>query len=318
VSTSVPPPGHVPPPGASPIAPGTAPAPGGAQGRGLRSRKLIGASLALLAAVAAVLVVFGLSGSPGVDPIAQAANLSARAPGYKMNLTFVVTSPQLNGPISGYASALVDPPDHAVSMSLAMDLSQVPQAAQLLGGSSLQLAMLIEGKKAYVKFPAALLSSLPVLGSKPWIEINAAKATGLPGFSSVGEDTAMSDPTQVLKELRTGADSVTDEGRQVIDGVQTTHYQAEVNLARLIPSVPSSALKQLTPQGQDVPVDVWIDTHDLVRRVQTSLSLGAPNQPSVHETDTADLSDYGRQTPPTPPPADQVTSLSNLGSILPG
>jgi hypothetical protein len=310
VNPSVPPPGFVPPPDAArPVAPAPAAPPVAPRSRRPLPRRLIAAGLGI---AAAGLAAFVLLGNSGADPIAQAATVSANAPGYRMNLSVSITSPQQGVSISASGNAVVDASDHAASMSLVL---QAPQAIQTLGTSTLRMAMVLDGPELYLRFPQALVSQLPNLGGKPWIEENVAKAAGLPGLSSLGGDSSTSDPTQVLGQLRVGADSVTNEGQQIVDGVQTTHYQAEINVDRLIRNVPSSVLKLITPQGQDVPVDVWIDSHDLVRRVDMSLSLGAPNQPSFEETTTADFTDYGPQPRPTPPPANQVTDAGSIAGL---
>lgn len=268
--------------------------------------KLIAGGVGVLAAAIAA---FLLLGNSGADPIAQAATVSSKAPGYRMNLNMNITSPQLGASVSMSGNAVVDVPDHAASMSLVL------HAPQALGTSTLRMAMVLDGEQLYLKFPQALVSQLPTLAGKSWIEENLAKAAGLPGLSSLGGDSSTSDPTQVLGRLRAGADSVTNEGQQTIDGVQTTHYQAQINLNRLIRDVPSSLLKLITPQGHEVPVDVWVDSHNLVRRVDMTLSLGVANQLTFQETTSADFSDYGPQARPTPPPASQVADAGSIAGV---
>jgi hypothetical protein len=168
-----------------------------------------------------------------------------------------------------------------------------------------------------VKFPRSLVNRLPSLGGKPWLEENLTSVAGVPGVSSLGYDPSMSDPSAVLRELNTGAGSVVNEGQQVLDGVQSTHYHARLGVDRLLGKLPPAARALLGQimQGQGVPIDVWIDAHNLVRRVVMSLALGAPSGPSLHETATADFSDYGPQPRPTPPPADQVTDGSSVAGL---
>jgi hypothetical protein len=43
-----------------------------------------------------------------------------------------------------------------------------------------------------------------------------------------------------------------------------------------------------------------------------ALDLGIPSGPSLQETVTMDLSHYGPQRAPAPPPRDQVMDLSSL------
>ena len=310
MNTSVPPPGFLPPPDGAGV---SEPAPIVAPSRRRVSRKLIAAGAGLLAAVAGVFVVFGSSSNQSVDPVAQAATVSAMAPGYRMNLIFTITSPQLGAPISATGSAVVDPPDHALSMSLSLDMSQVPGAAQALGGSTMDMDAVLDGEDMYVKFPPALINAVPSLGGKPWVEVNAAKEAGLPGLSSLGDDPDASDPGQMLQELRAVAGSVVNEGQQEIDGVQTTHYRADLGLDQLLSDVPSAerSLVQRVVQSE-IPVDVWVDAHHLVRRMNMFLALSVQNGVSLQENVTADFTDYGPQPRPTLPPADQVTSLNSL------
>jgi hypothetical protein len=311
VNPSVPPPGFAPPPAPEAVSP-AAPAVPAARRSRPRPINLLAAGAGLIAAVAAAFVLLGVTGGASVDPIAQAATVSANAPGYKMKLGVVITSPQLGAPISMSGSAVVDPPDHAASMSMTID---APQSDQALG-SKFQLGMVLVGQDMYMRFPQSLVDALPSLQGKPWVEIDVAKAAGLPGLSSLGDNPDTSDPQAVLQELRSVADGVIDEGQQQVDGVLTTHYAATVSLDRLyrnLSSLDKAVLAQISP-SQDVPVDVWVDAHHLVRRVAMTLTLGVANGASMQETATTDLSDYGPQPRPTPPPADQVTN----GNSIPG
>ena len=272
-----------------------------------------------MAAVAAAFVVLASTSNQAVDPIAQAASASSKQSGFRMDMSFIVTSPAF-GVLPASATAVVDPPDHAFSMSLALDYSRLPQAAQALGGGKLQLAMILDGRDLYLKLPRALLNKVPSLAGKPWVEVNAAKATGLPGLPSLGSGSTTADPMAVLKQLQASVGSVTNEGQQVIDGVPTTHYRAELSAQRLLAKLPSSersTLQQMTA-GLGIPVDVWIDAHHLVRRITMSLSVNSPAGPALQATFTANLSHYGPQPRPTLPPADQVTDASKLGAGLLG
>jgi hypothetical protein len=284
----------------------------------LRSKALAG-GLVLAATVGAVLVLFGSTNSQVTDPIAKAASLSSSTPGYRMKLFVTMNMPGLSQPLTASGNAIVDVRDQAASMSFAMDFSQVPQAAQKLGSSTLSLDMIFDRGTVYMKLPAAIANSAPDFGGKQWLELNVPKLAGLPGLSSLGNNSSMRDPSDVLQYLRADSVSVTDEGQQRVDGMQTTHYHAALELDRLAADVPSAAqsvvqqsLSQLEQSSgvHEVPVDVWIDAHHLVRRIALAIGTAAGGGPTLQET--ADLSDYGPQPRPTPPPADQVQDLSSL------
>lgn len=284
---------------------------------------MIAAGLGLAAAVLAVFLVFGSSGNPTVDPIAQAATVSSQAPGFRMKMTLSLTSSAFGGAITGYGDAVVDPGDHAFSSSFVMDFSSFPQVAQVLGGTTMRMDVVMHGQAVYMKLPQALLGRLPNFGNKPWLRIDAAKADGIPGLSSLGNGPATANPAQVLQYLRAASDSVSNEGRQMVDGVPTTHYHAELSLDRVAAGLPAGEqdavrqaldkLRQATG-GTDLPIDVWVDAHHLVRQTAMSISLHAEGQ-SVQESVVADITDYGSQPRPAVPPADQVQDATGF---LPG
>jgi hypothetical protein len=290
-------------------------------------RGFVAAGLGLAAAVVAAFVLLGSSSNPTVDPIARAATVSSHAPGFRMHMSVSLSSSAFGGSITAYGDAVIDPRDHAGSMSFVMDLSSVPQAAEVLGGGTLRLDMIMNGQDIYVRIPQALLAAMPSLAGRPWFKMNLTKAVGVPGLSSLGNDPTTSDPRQILQYLSAGSDGVTNEGQQRVDGLPTTHYHAQLSLDHLTAGLPSAeqatvsqALAKLrqTTGSSDLPIDVWVDAHQFVRRIAMSLGLHLPGSQSLQETVVADLTDYGPQRRPTLPPADQVqdaTSLLSSGGL---
>jgi hypothetical protein len=328
MSTSVPPPGYEPP-----QAYGSAPTPASppvvlspATRRPARS-KLVAAGLALLVAVGVAFVALGSTNSPVTDPIAQAATLSSGTPGYRMNMFLTISSPSESTPISASANGIVDLRDNAASMSFAIDLSQEPQAEQELGSTTMQMGMVLDQGTMYARFPQAVINALPSLGGKPWLKVDLSKMAGVPGLSSLDNNPTMSNPSHVLEYLRAASDGVGDEGTQVVDGALTTHYSAVVNLDQLSANVPAveqasvervlSELEQTTGMHA-FPINVWVDAHHLVRRVEMAMSMHAGGGEAVQEDMTVDFSDYGPQQRPSPPPADQVTDLDSLIHVSDG
>jgi hypothetical protein len=313
VGTSVPPPGHV----AKPLAFEQHSPPPPQRGR---SKLIAGAGIAILAAVAGlVFLLFGSGGTPLASPVAQAATLSSSTPGYRMHMTMQMSSSALPAPITATATGVVDLRDHATAMSMVMDLGNEPQVLQQLGSSTMRVDMIMDGASAYVKLPAAVTSQLPASG-RQWIEVDLAKLSGVPGLSSLANNPTSSDPSQTLRSLESVSGNVVDLGPARVDNVDTTHYRAELSIARVAGSLPAaerSVLEQALPTG-DFPVDVWIDVHHLVRRFVTSLDLALPTGENMQETATVDLSDYGPQSRPATPPPDQVMDLSNLVTAAAG
>lgn len=334
VSASVPPPGYVAPPngataddrvptGHDAHAPGQPlRTPHGAR-RVARRSGLLAGMLTAAAAVGLAFVLLGSSSNQLTDPIAQAATFSSRAPGYRMRMTIDMSSPALPAPITASGSGVVDLRDRAASMTLAMNFAAIPQAAQVLGSTTLPMRMIMAGDVFYIGFPRAVSAVLPSLGGKPWIKLDLAKLAGLPGLSSLESNPAASDPRRVLDFLRATSNSVQVEGQQQVDGLATTHYRAELSFQReaaMLPPADRAAMQQLLSKveqatGTDgLPIDVWIDSQHLVRRIVMTLDLHLPTGPSMQEIVTMDLGDYGPQPQPTPPPSDQVQDLPGLVS----
>jgi hypothetical protein len=318
VSTSVPPPGFEPPPtyAPTPSADAAPVLPRVRTGVPMRSRLLVG-GLALAAAVAAVFVLLGSTNSQVTDPVAQAATLSSNSPGYRLNLRMTMTAPTLTQPVVASGSAIIDVRDRAASIFFKI---VGPQGAGQLGGTT-QFAMILDRGIMYMKFPPALSAQLPSLGGKQWLKFDLMKAAGLPGLSSLQGSSTMTDPSQMLQYLLAASNGVTNLGHQRVDGVETTHYRARLSLDRLGGNLPAAersrierSLSQLqqTTGVSEVPVDVWIDAHHLVRRIAMSLAMRAANGPLMQENATVDISNYGPQPRPTPPPADQVADIGSL------
>jgi hypothetical protein len=313
VSTSVPPPNMPAPLGSDPP-----PAPASARpGPGLRSKLLTSAlGLAVLAGIA--FAVFGSTTSNLVDPVALAATHSASAAGYRVRFSLEVSSSELATPITMVGGGVVDSRDRSASMSLTARLPDNPQVVQQLGSSTLTVDSIIDGTTVYMKLPAALTSQIALAG-KSWIAVNLAKISQIPALSSLGGSPMSSDPSQMLQYLRAASDSVVTAGRERVNGFETTHYRVALNLSRVLGALPASdqaaaqqglsAIEQQLHLG-DVPVDVWIDAHHLVRRMTMTLDGTVASGSTLAETMTMDVRNYGRQQRPTPPPADQVVNVS--------
>jgi hypothetical protein len=284
-------------------------------------RFLIAAAL-----VAAVLVIAGCGGSSPVKTgsstvktvsLVRAAYVSSKATGYKMNMTETVTV--AGHKIDVNASGSFTPSAHEGSMRTQME---VPSAS----GSSpqtLQMRLVLASDTIYMQLPASIASRVP--GGKSWISVNLpqlASAKKLPGFGSLlSYSSTLNDPGQYLDFLRaTAAGSVKNLGQQTINGVQTTHYQAEIDFSKLPNAVPTAdrqATEQLVASLEkranvsDMPVDVWIDQSDLIRRLKTTEDETVAGK-SVSVVLDEDFSDYGSQPAPTVPDASQTTNLLSL------
>lgn len=247
--------------------------------------------------------------------LARAADVSTGAAGYKMNMT-------IHEKVSGHTVALTangsfTPKTHQGSMTMHM---AIPGAS---GAQSLQLQLVMANDTIYVQLPPTLASKIP--GHKPWVSINLSqlsKSMNLPGVGSMSNySSTLSNPGQYLDFLRAAASgSVKNVGQQTIDGTQTTHYQADLEFSKLPDAVPASqrqAVQKLVATLQkrahvsDMPINVWIDSSNLVRRIALTLNETAAGH-TISTAITENFTSYGTQPAPTVPSPNQTTNLLSL------
>jgi len=154
------------------------------------------------------------------------------------------------------------------------------------------------------------------LGGKRWVKVDigddALHRLGLDDTSALGS----SDPSQVLQALRGVAD-VREVGHDVVRGVDTTHYAANVDLQRAIASTPSQdrndARRALGMLGSTtIPIDVWVDAQGRARRMTVHADTSALGVSGRAFTMTVELYDFGAPVDVQPPPADDTVDLSAL------
>jgi hypothetical protein len=121
----------------------------------------------------------------------------------------------------------------------------------------------------------------------------------------------------MLQALR-GAGDVRLVGHDDIDGTQTDHYHAEVDLQKAIAKVPEqyrdAAARGMKLLGTTFPIDVWIDRDGLPRRFAVDIEL--PGTGSVKES--IDYTDFGADVSVEAPPADQVQSMDDFQRVASG
>ncbi len=286
-------------------------------------RKLARAMAALTAAgalIAGTVAVSGCGASATLDPIARAAEVSSQQSGVTLAMSMRFSSPAL--PAGTYAITASGSFDQrARSGEMTMDLSGVPGFASLGGGGSGAVRMVFLYPTVYMNMPF-LAGKLPE--GKTWMKLDLTKAAAAAGLDASSLSSLnQSDPTQFLNYLRGSSGAVVSLGSETVNGVSTTHYQARLQLAHVLDSLPSSeqaaakaALEKLGAGAGGIPVDVWIDAQSRVRRMQ--MSFTAPGAPTGSATEasggaaglsvsvTIDFKSYGVVPPVVAPPAGEV------------
>lgn len=286
------------------------------EGMELRARRR-GTLLGVMA-VAALVAGCGSSGS-GQTPtvsLSRAADVSSAAAGYRTSMTLNETVPGA-GAIAMTGNGSFSPAAH--SGALTMQLKLPPSAA--LG--NVQLQVVLNKTAIYIKLPPQLAGKIP--GGKPWLYVNLAQigqAAGIPGVGSLlSSGSSLSDPGRYLNFLRaTAQGSIKDLGQATVSGVSTTHYQAEIDLSKLPSAVPAAdrpAVQQLVAALErkgtvrQFPIQAWIDSSHLIRRIQLAFNEPLSTGQSVAVALTENFLNYGPQpVPAVPSPSQSVNVLS--------
>ena len=264
----------------------------------------------------------------GSSVIARAASVSGAAKGERIAYSLTEKAPSIgqilvtgtgafnNSPAQGALTLHVDAPG-AAGLSTAL--------------SNLQLQLAIDSKTLYLKLPSSLAA---LAGSfthgKPWLSLNlanVAKSANVPGLSSLlnGAGTT-TNPMAELKQFEAASsDGVTKVGTPTVNGVATTEYQGQLDLAKLADHLPASikanaaavlAQAQKTLGKVKIPFTIDIDSANLVRRLVLQIPTPSTDGTSASSTGKLQLDflAYGTQPAPSLPAAGDTYSLDSLVS----
>jgi len=287
---------------------------GSEAGRRCAGLVALGAAVVVAVAGGVVLAIQG-GGSGPVTPagaaaplgsLAQAAYVTTQAPGFQFDMTM---------------SAGVGGNNFTIDAEGAFDERQLEGTMTLhIGGQSLD--EIVKNPYIYVQLPS---SDAAVTGGKLWSRVNLdtfRQALGAGG--PLGQNAAS--PTQML-DMLTASGQVSTVGSEVVGGVATTHYHALVDFNRYATTVApdqragvqsyAQELQRITASSS-LPIDVWIDSHQRVRRFSTEVDICAP-QGRLDETVAMDLYNYGPQQTVTAPAPSEVNDVTGtLGSQASG
>jgi hypothetical protein len=154
---------------------------------------------------------------------------------------------------------------------------------------------------AYMAFPFI------VRYGKRWLEVPVAGADEGPLSWFGGFGLAPGDPAAMLRFLRESSDKVEFVDRELVRGVETTHYRADLDWDRLArggeAGYEEALIEHLKAEsdGEPLTVDLWVDHDFLARRVRTAFPpIGTPLQLTI------EFYDFGVPVEEERPPAGDV------------
>jgi predicted small secreted protein len=246
--------------------------------------------------------------------IAQAAETTSAKGGAKVSMRTTTSIPG-GGALQMTGDGVIDSKRRAGHMTMRFG-GLVP------GGEAMTQEMIFDRFTIYMRselFGAGLQSG------KKWLKFDLAKVSkglgiDLSQLAQVGQD-----PSQSMQMLKAVGGEVKKVGEDEVRGVDTTHYSATVDFDKYPAAVPASdraAVKKSIERlvklsGQrTIPVDVWVDDDEVVRRVAQTIKTKVPGAGSMQMKMTMDFYDFGTKVDVEKPPADQVQDISDLAAGL--
>jgi hypothetical protein len=120
------------------------------------------------------------------------------------------------------------------------------------------------------------------LGGKEWVKVDLKRAGSSMGLDLGGSGQLGQSASDQLRMLRAVSGELSEEGRERVVGTDTTHYSATVDLRRY-PDLMPEGLRDVAREGverlielsgqSEIPVDVWIDDDQRVRRMSWEQSM---------------------------------------------
>jgi len=294
-----------------------------------RSHVVLAAAVAVLAAAAS-----GCGSSsiavPALTNFTQVAQTSSAVQTAKFSLALDVTIPGLGKKLSLSAEGGFD--TTAKRAQLKVDLSALAELLKSVGAGlggvtasdlgnpgDWKLEAIQDGDTAYIHFPL-LAKQLPA--GKTWIKGNAKELSG-PGAGQLGRvgSFAGTDPRSVFALLKAVSGSIEAVGSEKIRGVETSHYRATIDSAKLQQLVPANKQQSLGGLNQaanqagvkELPLDIWIDAEQRVRKIAVDLNAKQPGAGTpIKASLVVEFYDYGTPLDLQLPPADLVVDAASL------
>jgi hypothetical protein len=250
--------------------------------------------IALLVVLPLALVACG-GDTTSLDPVANAATKTAGVASARFQIDMTLTDPDTGGPLHMRGPGVIADHGHLMQMKLHLDKTK-DTPAFTMDGILTDDAMYLRSRLFKIAMPPG----------KEWL-----KATEDDPVGNIGQN----DPGQMLDFLR-GAGDVEKIGSGTVRGVPTTKYRARIVLDKVVDKIPEErrarvehAIDVLHDIGVDeIPMTVWVDDDDLVRRMTMNWLVKNPDDPADRFQLKAalELFDFGTAAPVVIPPASQT------------
>jgi hypothetical protein len=230
------------------------------------------------------------------DPIARAAVKTSQAG--SLQADFTIGGSSLNGSGTG-----VFDNDKRGSGRVAMAVRNQ--------GQSVSVDTIIVGPVLYIRSPVFSQVGLPP--GKKWVKLDLAQLAQQRGIDLGSLVNSNPNPSGALAYLRGSNGNVEKLGTEKVQGVDTTHYKATIQLARAAKRVSGRARdsinRVITVSGvKQIPVEAWIDDDGYIRKVTYTEHSGKKQSADI----TMELHDFGPHVAIASPPKASVIDFQQI------
>jgi hypothetical protein len=202
--------------------------------------------LLLLALCALTLVTGGCGGADG-SLLATAVRNTEDAGGAEVAFQMEIEVPGMPQPMVMTGSGVEDAKNKRASLTF--------EGPPPVG----RMDLVQEGLTMYMRSDA--FSALG--GGREWMKMDLEQIGSSMGLD-MSELPTVQTASDQLRMLEATSDGITEHGTETVRGEQTTHYSATVDVERMPNGERIAELSGL----EEMPVDVWIDGEDRIRRVE--------------------------------------------------
>jgi hypothetical protein len=257
------------------------------------------AALVLVAGGVSTAVVLGGSGNASAqEAVANAAAQTMNSQSADMSMSIDVSILGMHENVS--ANGAMDFAHKVGTMTMTIPVN----------GQQYTEQEIMDGSTVYVNIGGLGGGLAP---AKPWVSENVGQLGNSSGLNTL-------DPTSMLRQLQTAGGTVTSLGQTTYDGTSVTEYAATLPASAMmgeIGKLPSSLQQGVSGLNlPDMHMNIYVTQDHLLKALSVpSYSVSFSGQTMSMDM-TMVLSNYGIPVNVTPPPADQVQPLSQLGGGL--
>jgi hypothetical protein len=275
--------------------------------------------IALLIAAVLTLPACGGGDTVAADPVAEAATKTTEAGSSRVEFTMDIEAEGRKFSMRGDGVFDYLRPQGRMTIDLG-NLAELSEGVLV----DRPMEVVFDGLVYYMRFPGGLME-LGGLADK-WLKIDLAKLDAETGVDLGALQQANQNPAQLLQFLRGTSDDIDELGRESVRGVETSHYRATVDLDEAaeqgadLGEFSDEMREQLEAEIErmklqtgleTVPMDVWLDENDFVRRLRIQLTFPVEGEQAGIDM-KVDFFDFGVDVRVDPPPANETLDITAL------